>query len=79
MPCAGTEIRQVREASLVGPGTGTFRVRSPCVAPPKSRESLLIDDVYTTGATVEACTHALKNGGATRVYVFTLARVIRPR
>ena len=38
MLCAGTEIRQVR-ATGVGPGTGTFRARSPCVDPPKPGES----------------------------------------
>ncbi|MGI6704567.1 MAG: ComF family protein [Clostridia bacterium] len=34
---------------------------------------LLIDDIYTTGSTVNQCARALKNGGASRVYVFTLA------
>lgn len=39
---------------------------------------LLIDDVLTTGATVEACTLALRRAGASHVDVLTLARVIRP-
>ena len=39
---------------------------------------LLIDDVLTTGATVEACARALERAGAKRVDVLTLARVIRP-
>ncbi len=35
---------------------------------------LLIDDVFTTGATVDECSKVLKGAGAERVYVATLAR-----
>jgi ComF family protein len=40
---------------------------------------VLVDDVYTTGATVEACARTLKSAGAKDVHVLTLARVVRPR
>lgn len=37
---------------------------------------LLVDDVYTTGATVNECAKVLLNGGAKRVDVLTLAQAI---
>jgi ComF family protein len=42
------------------------------------RNILLVDDVMTTGATVEACARVLERAGARRVDVLTLARVVRP-
>jgi competence protein ComFC len=38
------------------------------------RRVLLIDDVFTTGATVSACAAVLKEAGAEEVFVLTLAR-----
>ncbi len=35
---------------------------------------LLIDDIFTTGSTVEECAHALKDGGCREVMVLTIAR-----
>jgi predicted amidophosphoribosyltransferase len=41
------------------------------------REVVLVDDVYTSGATAAAAASALRKGGAHRVDVVTFARVVR--
>ena len=42
----------------------------------KDKTVLLIDDVYTSGATVNECSQTLKRAGANEVYVLTLARAV---
>jgi ComF family protein len=42
----------------------------------KGKSVLLVDDVYTSGATVNECSRVLRRGGAREVYVVTLARTI---
>ena len=42
----------------------------------KGKRILLIDDVYTTGATIMECSRVLKRAGAESIFVFTLARVV---
>lgn len=42
----------------------------------EDKSILLIDDVYTSGATVDECSRALLRGGAREVSVLTLARTV---
>ena len=52
---------------------GAFEVREKARESLLGRNVLLIDDIYTTGATADACSEALLEGGAKKVYLLTLA------
>lgn len=55
--------------------TGTFQVTKPQFV--RGRTVLLVDDIMTTGATVSECAKVLKESGARKVWVLTLARAQR--
>ena len=57
---------------------GAFAVREAAKAGVKGRRFVLVDDVFTTGATLEACARALKRAGAEDVSAITLSRVVKP-
>jgi len=69
MPSAGARRRNVQ---------GAFAVPTALRTKVAGRRVLLVDDVLTTGATVNACARALKRAGAASVFVLALARVVRP-
>lgn len=54
---------------------GAFAVRN--AARVRDREVLLVDDIYTTGATAAACSRTLLRAGAKTVWVATVARAQR--
>jgi predicted amidophosphoribosyltransferase len=55
---------------------GAFRVSASGKAEVMGRRLLLIDDVLTSGATVDACSRALLRAGAAQVDVLVFARVV---
>lgn len=57
---------------------GAFKIRESMLYKISGKTFVLIDDVYTTGATLKACARALKRAGAAKVSAIALARVIKP-
>lgn len=57
---------------------GAFRVPNDRKADIKGRRVILIDDVLTSGATVDTCARALLKAGASGVDVLVFARVVAP-
>ena len=56
---------------------GAFKVRDAAVRRVENANIVLIDDVMTTGATLESCARTLKRAGAAKVSALTLARVVK--
>jgi ComF family protein len=75
-------LRKVRETpSQIGLGltqrwenvAGAFQAREMIVS---GKSVLVVDDVTTSGATMQACAQALSEAGARQVYGLTLARTV---
>jgi len=73
-PTLGGLNRSERKRALAG----AIRVAPNRRGVLSGRSLLLVDDVYTTGATATACIKALKRAGAASVDLLTLTRVVRP-
>jgi len=54
---------------------GSFIISNPMAV--KEKNILLLDDVYTTGATINESGRTLLKAGANEVYVLTLARSVQ--
>ena len=61
-----TRQANIRNAFTLGPGVSV-----------SGKRILLVDDVYTTGATAEECAGALRRAGAEWVDLLTLAQTVR--
>jgi ComF family protein len=81
--CLGVLTRQRETGSQVGLTRhqrrvnlrGAFAVIDPTQI--AQRNILLVDDVFTTGATVSECARVLRRSGAARVWAVTVARTLQ--
>lgn len=81
--CDGVLIRKRETSSQIGLTShqrrqnlrGAFGVIKPEFV--RGRDVLVVDDVYTTGATVSECARVLRRAGAAKVWVATVARTLK--
>ena len=82
VPCASELLMRTRR-TMAMKGLGSFdryeNLKNAFAVSPKNhytvsgKRVLLIDDIYTTGSTLDACSKVLKEAGAAKVYVLTFA------
>ena len=81
-PAAVKRVKATRQQVGLAAGERQDNVRAAFAVPEQAeievagRQILLVDDVYTTGATVMSVAKALKKAGAAAVDVVTFARVL---
>ena len=76
---AGRRHSNVRRAYALRPAWIRLAVRPIGSRPLRNSVVVLIDDVMTTGATLEACSRVLKEAGVRRVHALTVARSVSAR
>lgn len=82
VPSAVKRVKVTRQQVGLGLREREDNVRAAFAIPPegemhvRGRRVLVVDDVYTTGATVSSLAKALKRSGASGVDVLTFARVL---
>ena len=87
VPIAGAALKRVKptvqevglsRSERAANVQGAFRVPADSKAAVAGRRLILIDDVLTSGATVDGCARALLRAGAANVDVLIFARVADP-
>ncbi|QGY38613.1 ComF family protein [Pseudodesulfovibrio cashew] len=74
-----TRIRNTRPQTTLGLSERKENIKKAFAAAPeriKGRRVLLVDDVYTTGATLRECAETLRRAGAAGVEILVLARAM---
>ena len=55
---------------------GAFKVKPKHYQQLKGKSVILVDDVLTTGSTLDACSRALHDAGVVDIFVVTLAHTV---